>query len=241
MIQIRQSVFETNSSSTHSLVYKSKNPSKIDKEKISYYYLNDDGTLNINFGSYQWTREEPIKNWHEKLNYLMVHIAWEVLSGKQDPNYKITEDDLDFYSDYLWNKYEDENAQQRWNDACKILDESPQVYELKELFKKYCEGEFKGFNYYWWDNTELRDYDVENLFKDIQEEPNTINHPFWHDWDFVDKHGWKRIDGVEAFYRFGSIDHQSMEDGIYELIKSIGFETYLFSSDIMLIIDHDNH
>ena len=53
--------------------------------------------------------------------------------------------------------------------------------------------------------------------------------------------GWKQPDGVKAFSKFGSIDHQSMEDSLYDLIKAIGFETYLFSSDIMVIIDHDNH
>lgn len=238
MIKIRQNVFETNSSSTHSLVYRSKKPSEIDKHKIPDFYLNDDGTWNINFGQYHWTRETPIKNWHEKLNYLMVHIAWEVLLGKQDPNYKIAKGDLDFYNDYLWNNYNDENAQQRWNDACKILDDSPQVYELKELFKKYCESEFKGFNYCWWDNTELSDYDVEDIFEN---QPNTINHPFWHDYNYVDENGWKQPAGVNAFSKFGSIDHQSMEDILYDLIKEIGFETYLFSSDIMVIIDHDNH
>ena len=52
MLKIRQNVFETNSSSTHSLVYKSKKPSEIDKHKIPDYYLNNDGTLDINFGQY---------------------------------------------------------------------------------------------------------------------------------------------------------------------------------------------
>ena len=238
MLKIRQSVFETNSSSTHSLVYKSKKPSEIDSHKIPDYYLNEDGTWDINFGQYHWTRETPIKNWHEKLNYLMTLIAHEVLSGHKDSNYKVSDDDLEFYNEYLWNHYEDENAQQRWNDACKILDESDLVKELKVLIKKHCEGDFKGFNYCWWDDNEVSSYDVDDIFEN---QPNTINHPFWHDYDYEDENGWKQPDGVKAFSKFGSIDHQSMEDSLYDLIKVIGFEIYLFSSDIMVIIDHDNH
>ena len=175
MIQIRQSVFETNSSSTHSLVYKSKKPSEINKHKIPDYYLNKDGNLDINFGQYHWTRETPIKNWHEKLNYLMTLIALEVLSGHKDPNYVVKKEGYDYLAGYCWNDYEDENAQQRWNDACKILDESDLVKELKALIKKYCEGEFKGFNYCWWDDNEVSSYDVDDIFEN---QPNTINHPF---------------------------------------------------------------
>ena len=238
MLKIRQSVFETNSSSTHSLVYRSKKPSEIDSRKIPDYYLNEDGTWDINFGQYHWTRETPIKNWHEKLNYLMTLIAYEVLSGHKDPNYVVEDEDHDYLAEYHWNDYEDENAQQRWNDACKILDESYLVKELKALIKKYCEGDFKGFNYCWWDDNEVSSYDVDNIFEN---QPNTINHPFWHDYDYEDENGWKQPDGVQAFSKFGSIDHQSMEDSLYDLIKAIGFETYLFSRDIMVIIDHDNH
>jgi hypothetical protein len=168
----------------------------------------------------------------------MTLIAHEVLSGHKDPNYKVSDDDLEFYNEYLWNHYEDENAQQRWNDACKILDESDLVKELKALLTKHCKGEFKGFNYCWWDDNEISSYDVENIFEN---QPNTINHPFWHDYDFEDEDGFKQPEGVQAFSTFGSIDHQSMEDSLYDLIKEIGFETYLFSSDIMVIIDHDNH
>ena len=168
----------------------------------------------------------------------MTLIAHEVLSGHKDPNYRVSDDDLEFYNEYLWNQYEDKNAQQRWNDACKILDESDLVKELKALLTKHCEGEFKGFNYCWWDDNEVSSYDVDSIFEN---QPNTINHPFWHDYDYEDKYGWKQPDGVNAFSRFGSIDHQSMEDSLYDLIKAIGFETYLFSSDIMVIIDHDNH
>jgi hypothetical protein len=238
MIQIRQSVFETNSSSTHSLVYKSKNPSEIDKHKIPDYYLNDDWTWNINFGQYHWTNEVPLKRWHEKLNYLMTIIAFKLLCNFKDPNYVLAEDESDYHANYLWNSYEDENAQQRWDEACKILDKSVEVQELKALVAKHCECKFEGFNYCWWDANKISRYAVEDVFEN---ELNTINHPFWHDSEYEDKYGYHQPEGCEAFSKFGSIDHQSMEDSLYDLIKEIGFETYLFSSDIMIIIDHDNH
>ena len=238
MIQIRSNIFETNSSSTHCLVYRSKEPSKIDRDKIPDFYLNKDGTWDIHFGQYHWTRETPIRNYHEKLNYLMTHIAHEVLSGHKDPSYKLSRHDSDFCDEYLFNNYEDKNAQQRWNDACKILDESDLVKEIKSLLTKHCEGEFKGFNYCWWDDDKISSWDIEGFFKN---QPNIINHPFWHKYNFEDEYGFKHTEGVEAFSKFGAIDHQSMENGIYDLIKEIGFETYLFSSDIMVIIDHDNH
>ncbi len=65
MIQIRKNVFETNSSSTHSLV--------ISKEDHAYDYhlpVEDDGTLVITFGEFGWGPEilaAPI----EKLSYLI--------------------------------------------------------------------------------------------------------------------------------------------------------------------------
>lgn len=242
MLQIRKSVFETNSSSSHALVYRSKNPSKIDEEKIQYYYLTKDGYIQVNFGQYHWTRETPIKNWHEKLNYLMTHLAQKILSNKSDPNYICKEGDLSFAADYLWNHYEDKDAQQRWDDACKILDESPEVQELKELFKKYCDCEFKGFKYCWWDDA-LNDWDVRRVFEGKRK--NTINHKFWHTYDWKDRkdNNWINNDGYNHFSGFGSFDHQSYCDeyDLYSTIKSIGYETYLFSNDIMIIIDHDNH
>ena len=240
MIQIRKGVFETNSSSSHALVYRSKHPSKIDKEKIPYYYLTKDGYIQVNFGQYHWTRETPIKNWHEKLNYLMTHLAQKILSNKADPNYIRKEGDLSFAADYLWNTYEDKDAQKRWDDACKILDESPEVQELKELFKKYCDCEFKGFKYCWWDD-ELHDWDVENIFDGRRK--NTINHKFWHTYEWKDsKTNWKHNEGYEHYSGFGSIDHETLEEcNMLGKIFDIGFETYLFSTDIMVIIDNDNH
>lgn len=65
MIQIRKNVFETNSSSTHSLV--------ISQKERSYNYclpVDDDGTLTIAFGEFGWGPElltAPI----EKLSYLV--------------------------------------------------------------------------------------------------------------------------------------------------------------------------
>jgi len=241
MIQIRKGVFETNSSSSHALVYRSKNPSIIDPtDKIQYYYADKEGYIPVNFGKYDWTRETPLKRWYEKLNYLMTHIALKVLSDKKDPNYIRKKNDLSYADHYLWNDYEDKEAQKRWEDACKILDESIEVTELKELFKKYCNFDFKGFKYYWWDDT-LNDYELDNIFDGRRK--NTINHKFWHKYDWVDSRwGHPNNKGWEHFSGFGSIDHQSLEE--YNLIyhiNNIGYETYLFSDDIMIIIDNDNH
>lgn len=241
MRQIRRSVFETNSSSTHSLVYKSKDPSELPEGKIPNYYLNDDGTWNINFGQYHWTSEVPLKRWYEKLNYLMTLIAYRILANLKDLKYTAPSKQDDYTTYYHWNHYDDKNAQQRWNDACKILDNSEPVKQIKELIIKYCDTDavFTGFNYCWWDCRIVDEFTVQEVFED---EVNTINHPFWHDSFYRDKYGCPEPRGAEAFSGFGSIDHQSLEeDGLYELIENIGFETYLFSEDIMVIIDHDNH
>lgn len=65
MIQIRKNVFETNSSSTHSLVI-----SKKDREYDYCLPVEDDGTLVVTFGEFGWGPElliAPI----EKLSYLV--------------------------------------------------------------------------------------------------------------------------------------------------------------------------
>ena len=224
MIQIRSSIFETNSSSTHCLVYKSKGPSKIDEEKIFDYDLNNDKKWDVNFGNYGWTRDVPIKGINEKLNYLMTLISYKVLR-------------IAYLSDNYFAKLNGKTGQERWDDACKILDDSDDVKTLKELFIKHSNGEFRGFNYCWWDDDEIDSCDIGDIFRNKE---NTIDHPFWHLYNYTDDYGYVSSKGVEAFSGFGYVDHQS-EELLYDLIKGIGFETYLFSSDIMIVIDNDNH
>ena len=76
MLTIRKNVFETNSSSTHSLV--------ISKRDRSYDYeglIIADGVLHISFGEYGWG-PAILKSPHEKLSYLItdrnnIHLQWQ--------------------------------------------------------------------------------------------------------------------------------------------------------------------
>lgn len=90
MIQIRKNVFETNSSSTHSLVISAKNR--------NYNYslpVDDDGVLTVKFGEFGWgpkLLKEPI----EKLSYLItdrhkIYYDWEHVPTWKEFEYLISQ------------------------------------------------------------------------------------------------------------------------------------------------------
>lgn len=108
MIQIRKNVFETNSSSTHSLV--------ISKKERSYDYslpVDDDGTLTITFGEFGWGPElliAPI----EKLSYLVTD-----RSGLYDIPEELKNADDDAIYDF-------------------IMEESEAIKDIVEVVKSCC-------------------------------------------------------------------------------------------------------
>lgn len=84
MIKIRNSVFETNSSSTHSLVYskkdrKTKNPLELDANHRCYDDV-EKGLLCVRFGEFGWGPAILVDP-RDKLNYLMTQIADEVIGS----------------------------------------------------------------------------------------------------------------------------------------------------------------
>ena len=91
MLKIRQSVFETNSSSTHSLV--------ISKKDRGYDYdglIIADGILYISFGEYGWG-PAILKYPHEKLSYLItdrnnISYDWQNPPSKKEFEYMLSQD-----------------------------------------------------------------------------------------------------------------------------------------------------
>ena len=91
MIQIRKNVFETNSSSTHSLV--------ISKKDRNYDYdglIIADGILHISFGEYGWG-PAVLKYPHEKLSYLItdrnnISYDWQNPPSEEEFEYMLSQD-----------------------------------------------------------------------------------------------------------------------------------------------------
>ena len=96
MKKIRKGVFETNSSSSHSLVYSQKNPNRIE-----YKLKTDNGVLTIHFRDYGWYGPESFYGFgtddilassNDKLDYvatrLCIHLNW---GEEHDTTYKDAE------------------------------------------------------------------------------------------------------------------------------------------------------
>lgn len=71
MKQIRSGVFETNSSSTHSLVLRDKSTPLSD----SYLTVQDDGYVHVSFGEFGWGYD-VLDSQEEKLSYLCTMAAY---------------------------------------------------------------------------------------------------------------------------------------------------------------------
>ncbi len=79
MKKIRKGVFETNSSSSHSLVYSQKNPNRIE-----YELKTDNGVLTIHFRDYGWSGPESFYGFgtddilassNDKLDYVATRLC----------------------------------------------------------------------------------------------------------------------------------------------------------------------
>lgn len=91
MLKIRKNIFETNSSSTHSLV--------ISKKDRGYDYnlpVDEEGVLTISFGEFGWG-PEILKYPHEKLSYLItdrnsIHYDWQNPPSEKEFEYMLSQD-----------------------------------------------------------------------------------------------------------------------------------------------------
>lgn len=124
MIQVRENVFETNSSSTHSLVFSQKDrETKYPLELDSYHQCYDDvnkGLLCIRFGEFGWgfaILQDP----RDKLNYLMTQVASEEID---------------------W----EEREKLPWSEIQEKLNRSEKVKHILEIVQSHVPG-VKGFKY----------------------------------------------------------------------------------------------
>ena len=85
MISIRKSVFETNSSSTHSLTYGNT------PIQENYYHLTDSGYVLVEFGNYYFEFDKVVYNdLNSKLNFIMTLIYEFELWKIHQIDYRIT-------------------------------------------------------------------------------------------------------------------------------------------------------
>jgi len=91
MIKIRKNVFETNSSSSHCLVYSRKNPDRYEPKLET-----EDGILTIHFRTYGWTGPEDafgntldiLSTANDKLDYVMTYLCrWKGYTPEGDDRY----------------------------------------------------------------------------------------------------------------------------------------------------------
>lgn len=101
MIQVRNRLFETNSSSTHSLVI-NPTPNYEDTHKL---VLNDNGEVEVN--GWDQTSEFCAYGFYEKLAYML---TWMYLRENDNPYWSDAQEFEDFVypSDYVDTRYDDE-------------------------------------------------------------------------------------------------------------------------------------
>ena len=93
MFKVRNNVFETNSSSSHSLVYSQKNPNRIE-----YKLQTDNGILTIHFRDYGWCgpdsfdgfgTDDILASSNYKLDYVMTRLCRHLNWGEEhDPTHE---------------------------------------------------------------------------------------------------------------------------------------------------------
>lgn len=235
MINIRRSVFETNSSSSHSLAYainsltgEPREP-EIDYDIDLYDFYGDNpekGILAIHFGNYGWDGE-PCDCFRKKLAYLMtqtVHGFGMTYYGNQyDQNHKRIDGVEEIHI----------TTQDQWDNVIEqyVLTD-PNVIKILNVIKDKC-PHIKGFKFYWY-NTE-RDWDMRDDYRRYYrlEYDDPIHYEltdtFFHDWD-------NDFSGREYLIGFGGVDHQS--SGLVYDIPYI--EKYLFDNNLKVIITNDN-
>lgn len=83
MIKIRRGTFETNSSSTHSIVIS-------DKDRGYSYDLpvDENGILTLTFGSFGWG-PDVLNTPYEKLTYLLTQMAQDILNDEELDNFEL--------------------------------------------------------------------------------------------------------------------------------------------------------
>lgn len=227
MIKIRKNVFETNSSSSHSLVYTVDSwTGETDKPEITegislFDFYGDDpenGILGICFGNYGWNGD-PCSTFRTKLSYILT----QIVGGYDFTIYRHGKKDIEVKNEKQWDK--------AINDY--VLT-NPEVIKVLECVKKHF-PEIKGFKFYWYDINERWsikfDYEHYKYRKNIKNdlEIPEMTDPFWKDYDYGG--------GSKYMIGFGNIDHQSV--GLVN--RAVSFlEKYLFDNNLWVVITNDN-
>lgn len=74
MIQIRSSVFETNSSSTHSVSISRKNSKYYDASSLNFFIDDNDNKVHVKFGEFGWEIESYWSP-YDKLQYIVTMLV----------------------------------------------------------------------------------------------------------------------------------------------------------------------
>lgn len=226
MIKIRKNVFETNSSSSHSLVYEVNsrtgdiNKPDIDYDIHLYDFAGDDpkkGILAIHFGEYGWG-SDPCDSFRSKLSYLMTQ--------------NIPGHGMEYYGNVYDKKEIRIETQEQWDEVIeKYVLTDPKIIKILDLIKEKC-PHIKGFKFYWYDPGS---WDMEEDYKHYynlrwdEKVMYNLSDEFFH--DFKHKFG-----GDRYVIGFGYVDHQS--SGLVYDINYI--EKYLFDNNLKVIITNDN-
>lgn len=230
-ISIRRGVFETNSSSTHSIVLAAspatgnaiKGLGPVHDAYMAPYCGDDveNGILGLWFGNYDWDGR-PLMDFRSKLSYLLTQLAagfgWN----------------MEYYpgDDGLIGDRVEIRTQKEWDEAVELFLKKPQVQRLLGFIKEKC-PKIKGFRFYWYDpchsyrlKEEYERYRLRNGEKGEKKIPD-LGDPFFEDADNWEDH---RIG-------FGRIDHQS--EGLID--ADIDYlDRYLFDDNMWVVITNDN-
>jgi hypothetical protein len=260
MIQIRNNVFETNSSSSHCLVYKIHPGREKDVDvamderdewndihqnwapiQLDDNYGDDvvKGVFNIWFGQYGWVGK-PVKTSRAKLAYLMT----QIVGGS----------DLCFYPNSHSEEPIEIKTQKDWNMVIKkYVETNPSVQKVLAIVKKIC-PKIKKFRFSWmnWDEgwsmiwNQYRNFYIESEFKsplgtpmDMKYTPGmlSLDDKFFTE-IFVEGNNIKLPNqGYYLRTGLGDVDHNSQ--GFWSYDPDF-IERYLTDINIMVTITNDN-
>lgn len=237
MINIRKGVFETNSSSSHSLViaadYDGNAKAKdLDYDVALYSFYGDDeenGILAVGFGEYGWDGD-PLTSFRDKLAYLLT----QNVRGYGKHYYGSA---TDAYSENADIRIK---SQADWDEVIdKYVSKDPYILKVFDVIKAKCPN-IKGFKFLWYNPknmTDLEDDYEDYLYEKDPEgyaRPNrradrrlpAFDDPFFNKFENDNK------------YRicFGYVDHQS--SGLVYRFDDI--ENFLFNDSLWVIITNDN-
>jgi len=237
MINVRKGVFETNSSSSHSLVIAADYDGNAKAKELDYdvmlhsFYGDDEenGILAVGFGEYGWSGD-PLTSFRDKLFYLLT----QNVRGYGTRYYGADQDAESENSDIKI------NSQADWDEVIdKYVSKDPYIIKVFDVIKAKC-PDIKGFKFLWCNPKDVfdlaDDYEDYLLNKDPEgyERPKSrketrlpaFDDPFFDKFENDNK------------YRicFGYVDHQS--SGLLYRFEDI--ENFLFNDNLWVIITNDN-